>query len=352
LIQPDGHFEQRAYDEYNRLIRVTDARGGQTNFAHDSFGRVIAVRDAGGGVARLAYEAGAGGFAAPTSITRPDGVIVSRAYDREGTLSSVTDGEGRQWTYEHGAFGVLKAIGDPKGGRLSFEHDSEGRLVAVTNARGQVWRFERDVAGQVVAEEDFDGRRIAYGYDPAGRLIERRHGDGARQVYAYDKSGLLIREESFEPGEAYPSEVTRYWYDARGLLAKAENKALIVTFERDRNGRIIAESLNGRAVESLRDENGRRIARRIGEGLVRLARDPLGLVASIAIDSHAPLAFSRDALGRETRRESASGFRLSQSYDAVGQLLSQIAAPAVHGLEGAIAAQRAGVSTKPTMERR
>jgi RHS repeat-associated protein len=85
-------------------------------------------------------------------------------------------------------------------------------------------------------------------------------------------------------------------------------------------------------VESLRDENGRRIARRIGEGLVRLARDPLGLVASIAIDGHAPLGFTRDALGRETRRESA--------------------APAVHGLEGAIAAQRAGVSTKPTMERR
>jgi YD repeat-containing protein len=210
LIRPDGHFEQRSYDEYNRLIRVTDARGGQTSFAHDAFGRVIAVRDAGGGGARLAYEAGAGGFAAPTTLTRPDGIVVSRAHDVEGTLSSVTDGEGRRWTYEHGAFGVLKAVGDPKGGRLTFEHDSEGRLVAVTNARGQVWRFERDAAGQVVAEEDFDGRRIAYGYDPAGRLTERRHGDGARQAYAYDKSGLLIREDSFEPGEAYPSDVTRY----------------------------------------------------------------------------------------------------------------------------------------------
>ena len=70
----------------------------------------------------------------PTRITRPDGIVASRVYDREGTLSSVTDGEGRRWTYEHGAFGVLKAIGDPKGGRLTFEHDSDRKSTRLNSS--------------------------------------------------------------------------------------------------------------------------------------------------------------------------------------------------------------------------
>jgi hypothetical protein len=47
-----------------------------------------------------------------------------------------------------------------------------------------------------------------------------------------------------------------------------------------------------------------------GEGLVKIVRDPLGMVASIAIDDHAPLVFTRDAVGRETSRASAKGVRL------------------------------------------
>ncbi|WP_156369068.1 hypothetical protein, partial [Methylobacterium sp. Leaf100] len=51
--------------------------------------------------------------------------------------------------------------------------------------------------------------------------------------------------------------------------------------------------------------------------------DPLGAVREIAIGGHAPLRFSSDALGREIGRESATGFRLEQGWDTVGQLVRQ-----------------------------
>ncbi|CAM5768060.1 Putative deoxyribonuclease RhsC [Labrys miyagiensis] len=178
----------------------------------------------------------------------------------------MTDGEGRVWTYEFGAFEVLQAIVDPKGGRLAFSYDSEGRPTAVGNAVGQIYRLVRDVAGRVVLEEDFDGRRTRYTRDPGGRVIETVKPDGARLVHSYDRTDKVTRIESFAPGGgpgARPQDITRFWYDGRGLLEKAENGSSLIEYRRDRNGAVIAEALNGRWVESRLDAMGRRIERRI-----------------------------------------------------------------------------------------
>ena len=116
-------------------------------------------------------------------------------------------------------------------------------------------------------------------------------------------------------GAVFSFDGTNYWYNRRGLLIKASNLAALVELEHDGNGRNIRETTNGRAIESRLDARGTRIERRIGrgapgEGLVKIGRDQLGMVASIAIDDHASLVFTRDAVGRETSRASAKGFRL------------------------------------------
>ncbi|MEG9458713.1 MULTISPECIES: hypothetical protein, partial [Methylobacterium] len=100
----------------------------------------------------------------------------------------------------------------------------------------------------------------------------------------------------------------RWGLTSRGLLVEASSRAARVVLERDGNGRIVAETTNGRRVESRLDGLGRRIkAGQPGASLVRIGRDPLGALASLTIDDHAPLAFSRDPLGRETRRASSKG---------------------------------------------
>ena len=335
-IFPDGAEESRAYDPHGRLVAVTDARGGVTRFAHDPFGRVVAETDALGHVTRYEHAAGAGGFSTPTAMIRPDGVRIARAFTEDGMLASVTDGEGRTWRYTYGAFDVLQSIEDPGGGKLSFAYDGEGRVTAVTNQVGVNYNLIRDPAGRVIAEEDFDGRRTAYTRDPGGRVIETKKPDGVRLVYGYDKTDKLTSIKSYAADASAsdpPLDETYYWYDRRGLLIKASNLAALVELERDGNGRIIRETVNGRSIESKLDVRGNRIERRIGqsqtskgesdEGLVAIGRDPLGMVASIAIDDHAPLVFTRDALGRETSRASAKGFRLEQSFDAVSQLMHQ-----------------------------
>ena len=331
---PDGTSESRSYDERGWLASITDARGGVTRFAYDCFGRMVESVDPLGGVTKLDYAAGPGGFAVPTTLTRPDGAKISRGYDAEGALASVTDGEGRMWSYRHGAFDVLEAITDPGGGTLNLGYDSEGRLTAVTNALGRIYELRRDVAGRIIEEEDFDGRLTRYARDAGGRVTETIKPDGARLVYAYDKTDLVTKIEAFAP-DGSPQDVVTCQYDERGQLIKATNNAGRVEYIRDKCGRIIEEDINGRRIKSKYDARGRRIERRvfsgidqpdsvrIGEHLAAYGYDPLGLIASIAIEGHGALSFTRDALGRETRRESTAGFRLTSAYDAVGQLIEQ-----------------------------
>lgn len=322
---PNGAIERRAWDKYNRLESVTDAKGNTTRFEYDVFNRLTAVIDPTGRATCREYGAGAGGFDTPSKLIRPDGVAAIRSFDGQGQVASVTDGEGRTWTYRNGAFGILQSITDPKGGVLSFDYDIEGRIIAVTNASHCVYRYGRDTAGRVVEEEDFDGRVTAYRRDAAGQVIEKIKPDGVKLAYGYDKSGLVRRIESFDARGA-PEDVTRFWYDGRGLLIQAENRAALVEFERDRNGRITGETLNGKRIRSKRDAMGSRILREItglGGGLVEYLRDPLGAVEKMTV-GETEIAFRHDVLGRETGRE-IGGFSLAQRYDDAGQLVAQAA---------------------------
>ncbi|QEN90083.1 hypothetical protein FZC33_28920 [Labrys sp. KNU-23] len=362
VMRSDGMLEQRSYDEHHDLIALQSFRGEITRLERDGFGRVIAVIDPLGQVTRLNYDDGAGGdFWSPAAMTRPDGVRLVQRFDGGDGMITAVDGEGRQTIYRYGPFGLLESLEDASGGVLRFSYDHAARLAGVRNQLNRVWTFVRDAAGRVIQEEDFDGLAIDYGYDVVGRLIESRYPDGVRLHFAYDKSGLLVREETSASGaildQAAPEDVTRFWYDGRGLLAKAENASALVEYARDEVGRIIAESVNGRSVESAYDCCGNRVSRDIGGRLVKSFYDPLGAVTRIAIGDHAPLFFKRDALGRELARESAAGFRLEQAYDEIGQLVRQSAgtspAPRGSGLEPALTAERAarGPAAAPAMER-
>ena len=73
-----------------------------------------------------------------------------------------------------------------------------------------------------------------------------------RLAYAYDRTDKLTSIKGYaadDPGNTRPLEATHYWYDGRGLLIRASNQAALVEFERDGNGRIVSESVNGRKVD-------------------------------------------------------------------------------------------------------
>lgn len=326
VMRHDGLIERRRYDAHRRLVELTDFSGGVTRFERDGFGRVAAILDPSGATTR--YEYGPGGdFWTPIRMIRPDGGVSVGKRLPDGAFE-VVDSEGRRTVYRYGPFDLLREIQDSKGGVLCFAYDSQKRLVEVRNQVGRRWRFERDACGRVARESDFDDLVIAYAYDKAGRLSQMRHADETRIAYTYDGAGLTLRVDVYETSQPSPVATTSYDYDGRGYLANAANGWGSVAFERNGVGAIVSETQSGRTIASELECCGRRTKRRIGDRLIEAAYDPLGALASLRLDGSAALAFTRDAMGRETSRVHEAGFRLDQTYDRVGQLLRQSVAGA------------------------
>ncbi len=81
-----------------------------------------------------------------------------------------------------------------------------------------------------------------------------------------------------------------------------------------RSRRVVAETVDGRRVESRYDCCGNRVERVGLGGRVESRYDPLGALTALEIAGHGALTLEHDAAGRELRRASAAGFVLESSW--------------------------------------
>ncbi|MFS8180630.1 RHS repeat-associated core domain-containing protein [Pseudovibrio denitrificans] len=371
IMRHDGLLQQYAYDEHHRLTVLSDFNGGKTKYEHDEFGRITQITDALGAATQLVYRDQVGwDFWQASKVIRPDGNTIEYVSKKRGVIT-VIEGDQRHNTYQYDAFGNLLKVCDTIGNELSFHYDGQERIEKITNQNGLDWTFARDGAGRIIRECDFDDQSFEYDYDAADRVIEVRRNDGGRTLYTYDKSDLIVEEAVYVSGSAKP-DIVSFEYNDRGLLAKVTNANSMVEYEYNSNGEVVAESTDSFRIESDIDCCGQRSQRRVfdlaradqpesssalDEGLSALAKmrgdvpvaqvgqllqqvdylyDPLGGLKEFKVGGkegrHAPLKFTRDLLGRELTRASASGFSLAKQWDALGQLQSQQAGRALTGV--------------------
>ncbi|HYT10771.1 MAG TPA: DUF6531 domain-containing protein, partial [Mycobacteriales bacterium] len=249
LVEPDGAVWEREHDENGNLVAVTDPTGATTRYAYDDRGRLTAIIDAlgqvrhvetdpaglplatadpAGAVTRFQRDAFGRVVAATDPLgqtirlqwtvegklvarTLPDGTTERWDYDGEGNLVEYVDPLGQVTRATVTGFGLPSARTGPDGARLEFAYDTELRLVAVTDPRGLVWRYDYDPAGRLISETDFNGRVLRYRYDAAGQLVTRSNGAGER---------------------------IRYRRDLLGRVSEQRSTDAVMTFERDRVGRL------------------------------------------------------------------------------------------------------------------
>jgi len=293
-------------------LSITDALGAQTRITHDAFGRVESVTDPTGARTQLGWTR----EGRPAWRVTPDGQRAEWAYDAEGNLLEHRDANGGTTTYEYGPFDKPVARTDPAGNRYAFTYDTELRLVAVTNPQGQVWRYTYDDADNLLSETDFDGRTVTYRYDAAGQVVERVNGAGETTVFVRNQLGLVTERRSGD-------RVFRFAYDAAGLLSRADGPDGALEYTRDRLGRVLTETWDGRTLAAEYDGLGRRVRRTTPSGAVSdWSYDAAGSPVALATAAGA-LSFQYDAAGRETTRYLGAQAALSQGYDEVGRLSTQ-----------------------------
>ena len=319
MIRPDG---SRAAAPRDGVAGSRPNGVPETDFDLDGLGRLRSVRFPDGTATEFGW-ATRGDVAWRVS---PDGSRQEWHFDGEGNMVERIDAAGRAVRIEYGPFNLPVAQVDEAGNRTEFGYDTELRLTTVTNPAGQVWSYRYDPAGHPVEETDFDGRTHRYTRDAAGQLIAHTDPAGETTHYAYDTRGRVSERR-------LGTTVTRLEYDANDNIAAVLSPDAEVRFERDEQGRIVAETINGRTVRtSYHPVLGVVEARTTPSGRgSRWRFDARGRPESLLAGTHL-VRFRHDAAGREISRTIDDVDALRQAFDAAGRLTTQrIAATAEIG---------------------
>ncbi|MFB7860721.1 putative T7SS-secreted protein [Streptomyces sp. NPDC056069] len=312
VTDPFGAVTRLVLDARGLPVEVTDPLGATTHYEHDAFGRTVRITDPLGAVTILEWTV----EGLPSRRVAPDGAVESWTYDGEGNCLSHTDPMGGTTRFTYTDFDLLTSRTDPDGMRYEFTHDMNLRLTRVKNPQGLTWDYAYDPTGRTLSETDFDGRTLSYAYDAAGRLLARTNGLGQTVRFERDALGRTVRKDA-------GGTVSTYEYDVFDELAVATNPDARLERLRDRHGRLVSETVNGRTLSYAYDEAGRRVGRTTPGGSISTwAYDVAGRRTSIKTSGR-ELSFSFDALGREVERTVADVVSLTSSYDVMSRLTAQ-----------------------------
>ncbi len=215
---PLGNTTSYTYDEYNRLVYVTDPNNKMTSYSYD------------------------GDFL--TRKTDSYGDTTSYDYTPEGYLASETDQYSHTTHYTYNAFGQRESMMDWLYRTTTYVYDDLGRLVDTIDPRGRTTRNEYNPAGQLVSvtmnfvysvpsnKENEYNIKTSYGYDLHGNQSSVTDTLDHTTYYEYDNAGNLVK--TIDPGW----NSTWYTYNAEGNLLTMEDALHhITTYEYDAVGR-------------------------------------------------------------------------------------------------------------------
>jgi YD repeat-containing protein len=113
-------------------------------FAYDPNGHLTKVTDGDGNVTTIEHDASGN----PTAIVSPFGQRTVLTVDANGYLKSATDPAGNAFTMTYTSDGLLTQFTDPNGNRASMDYDALGRLKRNTDAGGGFKTLARTDAAQ------------------------------------------------------------------------------------------------------------------------------------------------------------------------------------------------------------
>lgn len=172
-----------SYDNYDRLVSVTEASGRMTSYqysqnsvtteedniartkTYNSLGQLVTATDPAG---TISYSLHADGQ--PMEIVAPGNVVTTFAYDDYRRRISLTD---------------------PSLGTSEYEYDTRGNLIKDTNANGQSTINEYDPYNRLV-KKNTPEFTTSYTYNSRNELINVVSDNGTSSSYTYDNYGRIV----------------------------------------------------------------------------------------------------------------------------------------------------------------
>ncbi|WP_314719894.1 DUF6531 domain-containing protein [uncultured Actinomyces sp.] len=307
--------------EGNLLTSMTDPEGVSVSLAYDSHGDVVAITSALGDTSRLVRDDAGNVVEAVT----PSGAVTCFTYDAVGRLLSRRDPDGAVWRWEYSAAGRLTATVDPLGEVTRIERDpGSGSELATVDPLGRRLESEWDDLGNLAATRLPDGREWSYVHDALSRLRAVGNPAGGSTDLSYNSLGnvntvndpvgvtrALAQGPSGTVTLMDADATTRLGVDA---LGRATTLSTTTPGQdvRDAGHELVVRDLCGRVVEALDAEGG----------LTRYERDRAGRVVRQVDPTGAATTFTYDAVGRVSVVTGPDGRRTTYTYDADSGLVA------------------------------
>lgn len=361
------------YDSYNRLIKITNALGHETQtLTFDSADRPLTQLDENNVQTTLTYDT-LGRLATSTkasavtsytyddignvlTVTQPNGVIVTNAYDDARRLIGVEDSLGNTITYTlDNAGNRIAEIYKDNGATLKFTQsqvfDTISRLLESIDANLDTTVSVYDDNGNVSSVTDGNSNATTQAFDGLNRLVNSTDALSGQTVnvinaldqktdvtdprsntttYAYNAFGDVITQTSPDTG------VTTFTVDKAGnTLTRNDARGEVVTYTYDALNRLLSTSyasdsslnvtLSYDVTSGCGSYKGKLCSVTDASGTTDYVYDTKGLLISV-IETRGGLTFAKsygyDAAGTLTSVTYPSGRIVTYGLNAEGQVTS------------------------------
>ena len=322
-VSLDDRMVHLEYNEQNKLVSVKNEKGVGTRWNYDHKGNVLSVLTSAGARQTFRYDR----LNRVTSITTGKRTTNLR-YNSYEDVVEASEGFHRV-KYKYSPMGDILQREGEDGSVLRFAYDRMDRLRMLTNEHGEEYTFDRNLRGEIIGETGFDRMYRRYMRDRSGRVIREERAGGRWTEYEYDQRGRLTRS-SFSDGT-----IEAFSYDALGRLTEARNVMGSVSMEYDEGSRVVKECFSGglpgdkgTTVENIYDDLGNRIETRTSLGsVVQNSFDEDGLLSRVTASGGGGENWEekivRDSEGLKIEKIFSGGIRMTRTYDAYGNVISQ-----------------------------
>lgn len=272
VTNPAGQQVTNATYDYNgRLVRRSDASGLITEYAYHARGWLLSktARASASGTAGSgdrAYQFSYTPFGKVSTVTSPDGVVITLGYDLAQRLVKVQDAGGNYIQYSlNGAgkkiqedtrdaagvlkhslqrvfdqFGQVETLADSNANPTDFSYDAAGNVTGTADAQGSITTDTYDVLNRLTQSiQDVGGIAAStqFKYDALDNLTEVTDPKGLKTTYAYDGLGQLRTTTSSDTG------TTQRAYDEAGnLKTSIDARGATTTYTYDALNRVTSKS--------------------------------------------------------------------------------------------------------------
>jgi len=194
------------YDAYGNMVESTVNGLETTRMDYDSHGRVTAIYKPGEDPSlgrQYEYDVRTGRV---LKITGSGGFETSVTYNPDGSVATVTDSAGRTYRREFYENGWLKRIIYPSGNSIGYSYDGLGRI---THVYESVPELDSSVTDDMLPFGTTENTAITLSMEYTWVDV----GGGKKELKVTYSTFRETGEDDYE---------TRYYFDARGRLAKVE----------------------------------------------------------------------------------------------------------------------------------